>query len=150
MGIDPGLSGGIAVIRPGRINEAYKMPSTNRDIFELLEKIFWLCDMFAVLEDVHTMPHDSKKAATTFMKHVGALEMALVAADIPFEKETPAVWQRSFGLTRKSKSESNTAKKNRHKAKAQELFGGSEIKITHAIADAMLIAEFNRRKQLNI
>lgn len=148
VGIDPGITGGIAEITSGKIY-ALKMPATNRDILDLLEDMSdGCCKPFAFLESVHTMPHDSKKAATTFMKHCGALEMALVAADIPFEKVTPVVWQRSFGLLRKSKSESDTAKKNRHKAKAQELFGGTGIKITHAVADALLICEWGRRKQI--
>ena len=37
IGIDPGASGGIAVVQDGFITEAYKMPATERDVHDLLE-----------------------------------------------------------------------------------------------------------------
>ena len=48
----------------------------------------------------------------------------------------------TFGLKKKP-SETKKQKGNRCKARAQELF--RLIKITHAIADALLIAEYGRR-----
>jgi hypothetical protein len=68
--------------------------------------------------------------------------MALIASGVPFEAVTPGKWQKEFGLLAK-KGETKTAKKNRHKARAQELF--PDLKITHATADALLIAEYGRR-----
>jgi hypothetical protein len=41
------------------------------------------------------------------------------------------------------KDETSTEKKNRHKAAAVRLFPG--VKVTHKVADAILIAEFARR-----
>ena len=41
----------------------------------------------------------------------------------------------------------DTAKKNRNKAKAQELH--PELKITHAIADAILICEYGIKHSLH-
>jgi hypothetical protein len=71
--------------------------------------------------------------------------MALIAGEKHHEYVTPQKWQKEFGLivTGRGLGQDDTAKKNRNKARAQELFPG--IKITHAIADALLIAEYGRR-----
>jgi hypothetical protein len=59
--------------------------------------------------------------------------MAIVAAGIPFETVTPQKWQKTLGCLTKGD-------KNVSKRKAQELF--PDIKITHAIADSLLIAHY--------
>jgi hypothetical protein len=97
----------------------------------------------AYLEHVHSMPRDGVKSAFAFGRSYGNFEALLTAAGIPFERVGPAVWQRGFGLI-KHKGETQTQKKNRHKAKAQELFPG--VKVTHAVADCLLIAEWGRRQ----
>jgi hypothetical protein len=55
---------------------------------------------------------------------------------IPFEEVSPVKWQKVMGCLSKGD-------KNVTKAAAQRLF--PDIKITHAIADALLIAEYGRR-----
>ena len=62
--------------------------------------------------------------------------MALTAAGIPFERVRPQQWQKSLGCLTKGD-------KNVTKRKAQELF--PMMKVTHATADALLIAEYGRR-----
>ena len=76
------------------------------------------------------------KSAFTFGNGFGHIEMALTAAAIPFERVRPQVWQKALGCLTKGD-------KNITKQKAQEMF--PIVKITHAIADALLIAEYNRR-----
>jgi hypothetical protein len=60
----------------------------------------------------------------------------LVAAGLPFELVSPAMWQRAMGCL-------SGGDKNVTKRKAQELF--PDLYITHATADALLIAEYGRR-----
>ncbi len=79
----------------------------------------------------------------SFGRNYGFLRGCLHCLKIPFEEVTPAKWQREFSLLRTDKAETNTAKKNRHKAKAQQLF--PDTNVTHAIADALLIAEYGLR-----
>ena len=62
--------------------------------------------------------------------------MSMVALKIPFEYVTPLTWQRYL----KCKTGGD---KNISKQKAQELF--PHLKITHAIADALLIGEYYKR-----
>ena len=135
IGIDPGKSGGIAIITPGCVAYAHKMPETDRDLLDLLSE-FSADDNRAVLEQVHAMPGQGVTSTFTFGRGYGKLEMALCAALIPFETVTPQKWQKLMGCLTKGD-------KNVSKAAAQRLF--PHLKVTHAIADALLIAEYCRR-----
>jgi Holliday junction resolvasome RuvABC endonuclease subunit len=140
IGIDPGTNGGIAWITDGRAC-AEKMPDTLQDLWELiasvrLNSVTPRTGIMAYIEQVHSSPQMGVKSAFTFGQGFGHLEMALTAAGIPFERVRPQVWQKSLGCMTKGD-------KNITKRKAQELF--PEIKITHAIADSLLIAEYGRR-----
>jgi len=145
MGIDPGASGGIASVQSDRmIYGAWPLGPTLADTWERVNTILRLpaVNFSATIEHVHSMPKQGVVSTFKFGKSYGNLEAFLTAAEIPFERVTPSVWQREFGLISK-KGETKTAKKNRHKALAQELF--PSVKVTHAVADALLIAEYGRR-----
>ena len=152
IGVDPGASGGIAALRQDdRSGSAW--PLKHLTIMEQWRafQAVWnssiVCNdpgISAYLESVHSMPRDGVRSAFSFGKSYGNLEAFLVAAEIPFERVTPSVWQKEFGLI-KRKGKTHTAKKNRHKALAQEMF--PSVKVTHAVADALLIAEYGRRQK---
>ena len=141
IGIDPGKNGGISWITDRRPC-AEKMPDTLRDIWELVCSISgrdWSnngMDCKAYIESVHSSPQMGVTSAFTFGRGFGWLEMALTAANVPFERITPQKWQKAMGCLTKGD-------KNVSKRKAQELF--PDIKVTHAIADSLLIAEYGRR-----
>jgi hypothetical protein len=136
IGIDPGLSGGVAFIPNTGEPWAHKMPETDRDLIDLLRDSINLFDARATLEFVSSSPQMGVKSAFTFGEGYGRLQMALTALGIPYERVRPAVWQKAMGCLTKGD-------KNVSKRRAQELFPA--IKVTHAIADALLIAEFSRR-----
>lgn len=145
LGIDPGASGGIAWITDGKPC-VEKMPETLQDLWGLITDIANTVrestrhlDCIAYLEQVHSMPGQGVASSFKFGQGYGALEMALTAAGIPFERVTPQKWQKALGCLTKGD-------KNVSKRKAQELF--PSLKITHATADALLIAEYGRRNQL--
>ena len=135
IGIDPGKSGGIAWILDKDV-EAVKMPATNRDLLDELKLIRDHNEAICMLEKVHSMPKQGVVSTFSFGKNVGHIEMALTAVEIPYDEVTPAKWQRALGCL-------SGGDKNVTKRKAQELF--PSLKITHAIADALLIAEYARR-----
>lgn len=138
IGIDPGLGGGIAVIHQdvGHV-DVYKMPQTERDLLDLLESVGpKRHPARAMLEKVHSMPSQGHVGAFTFGKGYGALRMALTAAFVPFDEVRPAVWQKALGCLTKGD-------KNISKRRAQALF--PHVRLTHATADALLIAEYGRR-----
>jgi hypothetical protein len=139
IGIDPGKSGGIAWITDGKPC-VEKMPDTLQDLWELIVSISMNAgiggtDIHAYIEQVHSSPQMGVKSAFTFGNGFGHLEMALTAAGIPFTRIRPQVWQKKLGCMTKGN-------KNITKQKAQELFPG--IKVTHAIADALLIATYGK------
>jgi Holliday junction resolvasome RuvABC endonuclease subunit len=142
IGIDPGKNGGIAWISDGKPC-VEKMPDTLKDLWEIIDAIrgghYRICneECKAYLEQVHSSPQMGVVSAFSFGNGYGHLEMALTAAGIPFERVRPQVWQKAMGCM--SKGEKNVTKR-----KAQELY--PQLKVTHATADALLIATYGTRQ----
>ena len=136
IGIDPGINGGIAFIPSTGNPWAHKMPETDKDLMELLRDSINIATPKALIELVPSSPQMGVKSAFTFGEGYGRLQMALTALGIPYERIRPAMWQKAMGCLTKGD-------KNVSKSRAQELF--PSLKVTHAIADALLIAEHNRR-----
>jgi hypothetical protein len=151
LGLDPGASGGLAVVWEGRDGppKAFPMPATDRDIWDLIIKVQAIAGsgVFALLEKVggYVAGNASPGSAMfRFGQSYGALRMALTAAEAIWEEVTPQQWQRELSLPPRKKTEGKGAWKNRLKAKAQQLF--PTVRVTLATADALLIAEVCRRR----
>lgn len=136
MGIDPGQSGGIAVIN-GDIARAHNMPETERDVWDLLTSYTGSGIVCAVIEKVHAMPKQGVSSTFKFGKGYGALRMALIASGVPFREVAPQTWQKALGCL-------TGGDKNVSKAMAQQLY--PHLKITHATADALLLATWLSRQ----
>lgn len=140
IGIDPGKSGGIAWIGDDGKACAVNMPETDRDVLDVLKEIFREGQCRAVIERVHAMPKQGVTSSFNFGYNFGGLNMALMASEIPFDLVTPQKWQKAMACL-------TGGDKNVSKRRAQELFP-SIRKITHATADALLIAEYARKERL--
>lgn len=141
IGIDPGVSGGVAVLaRDGRVSHVAKMPETDRDLLELLQP-YAMGDSRAFLELIHAMPKNGSQSAFKMGQSDGRLRFALTALQIPYVAVTPLKWQNAMQCRTKGD-------KNVSKARAQALF--PSLKITHAIADALLIAEYGRQQSASL
>ena len=138
VGIDPGQSGGIALLHDEGPPLVWKMPATEKDVYILLSDHVIPAHTHAYLERVAAMPKQGVSSTFKFGQHYGMLRAFLVALEIPFTTVTPGVWQRRLGCLSKGD-------KNVTKAKAQEQF--PNIKVTHATADALLIALYGRGMQ---
>ena len=139
VGVDPGGSGGFGIIPPTPGHAwCQKMPETEADIWQFVENLNWHREhdtVVACIESVHSMPKQGVASSFTFGQNFGALRMALTAAKFKWHLVTPQKWQKAMGcMTR--------GDKNVSKAHAQRLF--PHLKLTHATADAMLIAEYCR------
>ena len=142
IGIDVGKNGAIAWITDGKTC-VEKMPDTLQDLWELIVSIslntgIGCRRIFAYVEQVSSSPQMGVKSAFSFGQGFGHLEMALTAAGISFERIRPQVWQKSLGCM-------TGGDKNITKRRAQELFPGH--KITHATADALLIAYYGTKQK---
>jgi hypothetical protein len=147
IGIDPGASGGIAILSHVGGKEwstfACRMPETDRDIADVLHAATPIeGETLAVIEKVNPGVFGRPGArmgvvsAFTFGGSYRALKMALTCSRIPYDEVLPVKWQTALGC--RSRGDKNVTK-----ARAQQLF--PFLKVTHAIADALLIAEFCRR-----
>jgi len=148
MGIDPGKSGGIAVLFGNEVI-ATKMPDTEGDVLHWIRTSSF--NAVAVIEKVGGYVGKGKdgkggqpgSAMFVFGMGYGGLRMALLACSIPFEDHTPQRWQKAIMKSSRGKSETKGQWKNRCKAKAQQLFPTQ--KVTLATADALLIALYCKR-----
>lgn len=137
IGIDPGKSGAIAAVWDD--GEAFvghvKGDATEADIADFLQG-FDLDKAKAVIEAVSSSPQQGVVSAFTFGRSYGFLRGVLAASKVPYIEVRPQRWQKALGcLTR--------GDKNLSKAKAQQLW--PKLKITHANADALLLAEYGRK-----
>ena len=151
LGIDPGKNGGIVLLMAGL--EFNVMPDTERDIWDQLKKVREITKGSAVvyLEVVNGYQGEKTAAPGSRMFNFGwgygGLRMAIIGNGLRLEEVRPQAWQKALGIPprKKREGETQTQWKNRLKAKAQQLF--PEITVTLAIADALLIAEYGKRKE---
>ena len=138
IGADPGKSGGIGFITEDGKVWAEKMPETEHDLWELIGPFGNHPDYeaLAMVEFVHAMPGQGVTSMFNFGMGYGGLRMAFIAAGIPIENVSPAKWQKAMGCR-------TGGDKNVSKRAAQELY--PKLKITHAVADCLLLATFCRR-----
>ncbi len=134
LGLDPGFSGAIAFIPDKGKPWTIKNTETLTDLCEALrDAIRAYPECFAVIEVVNAMPGQGVSSCFKFGRSYGNLEALLVASGIPFERVRPLKWQTALQCRTKGD-------KRVSRAKAQELF--PELKITHAIADSLLLARY--------
>jgi crossover junction endodeoxyribonuclease RuvC len=140
IGIDPGKKGAIAIIDVYSSNErailtTIKMPDTVHDLVFEIGELSPGEDTTVILEKVHSMPGNSARSMFTFGKWYGYVEAALAQAGFSYKEVAPNTWMKKMGCQ-------TGGDKNVTKAKAQQLW--PKMKITHNIADSILIAEYAR------
>jgi crossover junction endodeoxyribonuclease RuvC len=156
MGIDPGVSGALAVLNAdGRLVDLARMPTephgkarrvSGRDLRAFIEGAgeasgctVGLC----MLEQVASRPGQGAPSIFTFGRAFGAVEAVLSALAVPTDYATPQAWKRAYGLG------SDKAESIR---KAIDLIPGlaawptPSSRLTHDQAEAVLLAEFARRR----
>jgi hypothetical protein len=144
MGVDPGVSGGLAVLwGDGTIAHlsAFRPSMTHSELIDALRiglKVLAHDKSRSVfMEKVGYMPRDGGKGANTFGRVDGLLRGGVLMAGYRPVDVFPQAWQAALECL-------SGGNKNVTKAKAQELWPAE--KITHSTADALLIAEFGRRR----
>lgn len=142
LGIDPGVSGGMAVVdENARVLLVTKMPQSAGGCVAFLQQVIGLGPVRAALELVHSSPQMGVKSAFTFGRSYGQLQMLLTAGGIHYLSPRPKAWQGAMRcLTRGDKKVTLLA--------ARRLFR-SQVVITNYTADALLLAEFCRRQFVN-
>lgn len=136
LGVDPGMSGAtVALTRSGKVEGIIKHSETPCEVARFI-RLRRKAVVFAVLEKVHSMPRQGVRSSFTFGTSFGLSLGCFWSHRIRFKEETPQKWQ-GFMKCRTG------GDKNISKKAAEKLFPG--MKITHATADALLIAEYARQ-----
>ncbi len=152
IGIDPGAFGGIAWLGDAILKDkAIDMPKTERDILYAIRDIgcFGGGPVTAYVETVNLgFPGSSKSAVAKLNGNFMACRMAVIASNHRLESVRSQDWQKALGIPKRAKNETPSKWKNRLKAKAQQLFPA--VNVTLKTADALLIAEYGRRKELTM
>jgi crossover junction endodeoxyribonuclease RuvC len=136
IGVDPGESGSIACIFESGVATWVRLNETAHDVSEWIRDLVTECHCRAVIERVNAMPKQGVSSSFKFGMSYGFLTGLLVAHQVPFVLATPQRWQAEMACRTKGN-------KNVSKSAAQRLW--PTLKITHANADALLIAEYCRR-----
>jgi len=144
IGIDPGVSGAVAMIsefsNSSKIRvERFKKMTDHEIAFFFETLLIGKTPLFAVLERVHSFPGQGVSSTFKFGQSYGFILGLLHAFNIPFDTVTPQSWIKAYGM-KKKKTESKTQWKNRLKARAQQYY--PDMKITNDMADAILIARY--------
>ena len=140
IGVDPGKSGGIAVITWNfnnintKICTAYKCQDTVQKMSSFVKMLRKDAKhITCYIENVHAFPTDGRSSAFKFGVNFGMWQGILSSFDIETEFITPRTWQSFFGELPKIKKD----RKNMIKEIATRKTG---IKSTLATADAICIA----------
>lgn len=111
LGIDPGISGALALYLPATdemfvgdvpVLEIKKGKQTKRRV-DLHRLVAMMRDCAAYkptvwIEDVATRPGEGAVGAFSFGRTVGQLEMAAVAMELPLERVTPQAWKKALNV----------------------------------------------------
>lgn len=143
LGVDPGKSGSISIISVDQYGNgttkttlsSCKLSETEQDIWTWLNDSIDLLSAYATIEKVSSSPQMGVVSSFTFGRSYGFLIGMLTAIQVPYQFITPQRWQKGMKCLTKGD-------KNVSKAAAQRLW--PRIKITHANADSLLIAEYGR------
>ena len=108
--IDPGASGGIAVMDNHGAVAIHPMPEGMTAQLDMLRAVACCPRITAVMEKTGTyVPGNSGVAAATFARHCGHLEAALYAFGVPCVQVAPAKWMKHLGALPKEKPERKRA-----------------------------------------
>ena len=145
IGIDPGNAGGMAWKHDNDKVCAHKLTTRDADHLRLWDIIIEEPEELIVIgvEAVHSMPKQGVTSSFNFGDAFGhAKSLGIVAAlnhrNVTWELITPQRWQKYMGLIM-PKGTSKTDKKNKHKVLAASY---TDMVVTHAVADAILIAQY--------
>lgn len=143
IGVDPGKTGGIAWMRDdfSRPEHVKFDGLTELDVHNVVQSLVADADcegvsVYAVIESVSATPQMGVTSAFSFGRNFGFWLGVLAGCAVPYSLVRPQKWQKAMGCMTKGD-------KNVSKAAAQRLYPNE--KITHATADALLLATYCRR-----
>ena len=158
IGIDPGLSGGIAILDDLKIFDMFDMPIMSEgkknknqlnsaQLVNIIKKNIISEETFVIVEQVSAMPGQGVTSMFNFGQTFGSIKGICAALNLPIFYVRPTKWKKHFELINSSKDASRT--------KAIEMYPSISDRLSRKKdvnkADAILIARYFRdcRAQFN-
>jgi|TARA_B100000795_G_C22701498_1_gene399843 crossover junction endodeoxyribonuclease RuvC len=150
IGIDPGLSGGIAILDNSKVMELFDMPvmpdgkKNKRQLNSALlvklikDHIKNLEDTVMVVEQVNAMPGQGVTSMFNFGQTFGAIKGICAALGLPIFFVRPAKWKKHFELINSSKDSSRTKAIEMYPSISEQLSKKKDVNKS----DAILIARY--------
>ena len=150
IGIDPGLSGAIAILEDSKIKELFDMPvmpdgkKNKRQLNSALlvklikNSIKNLEDTVMVVEQVNAMPGQGVTSMFNFGQTFGAIKGICAALGLPIFLVRPAKWKKHFELINSSKDSSRTKAIEMYPSISEQLSKKKDVNKS----DAILIARY--------
>jgi len=150
IGIDPGLSGAIAILDDSKIKELFDMPvmpdgkKNKRQLNSALlvklinNNIKSLENTVMVVEQVNAMPGQGVTSMFNFGQTFGAIKGICAALGLPIFFVRPAKWKKHFELINSAKDASRTKAIEMYPAISEQLSKKKDVNKS----DAILIARY--------
>jgi crossover junction endodeoxyribonuclease RuvC len=150
IGIDPGLSGGIAILDNSKVVKLFDMPimpdgkKNKRQLNSALlvklikDNIKNLEDTVMVVEQVNAMPGQGVTSMFNFGQTFGAIKGICAALGLPIFLVRPAKWKKHFELINSSKDSSRTKAIEMYPSISEQLSKKKDVNKS----DAILIARY--------
>lgn len=147
VGIDPGLTGGVAVLNDGEVELVMPMPVQDNQVDpRLLTTLLGAFKEPIIVAIEHTQPMPKNGSIGSFKLGMATgVALGVVGAlHLPLHRLRPAEWKKVMHLTGKSKDDSRSLASELWPSKAHEW----RLKKHDGLAEAALIAEALRRTRL--
>ena len=150
VGIDPGLSGAIAILEDNKVLSLFDMPVMSEGkknkkqlnsaqlVNILRENILNSEDIAVVVEQVNAMPGQGVTSMFNFGQTFGAIKGVSAALNLPIFFVRPSKWKKHFELINSSKDSSRTKVIEMYPSLSSQLSKKKDVNKS----DAVLIARF--------
>ena len=150
VGIDPGLSGAIAILENKKVLSLFDMPImaegkknkrqlNSAQLVNIIKESVNLNDEIAVVvEQVNAMPGQGVTSMFNFGQTFGAIKGICAALDLPIFFVRPSKWKKYFELINSSKDSSRTKAIEMYPSLSNQLAKKKDVNKS----DAILIARF--------
>ena len=156
IGIDPGLSGGIAILDNRRVLSIFDMPvmaegkknkrqlNSAQLVVLIKENIRSDEEVAVIVEQVNAMPGQGVTSMFNFGQTFGAIKGVCAALELPIFFVRPSKWKKHFDLINSSKDSSRTKVIEMYPTLSNNLAKKKDVNKS----DAILIARFYSETRL--
>ena len=160
IGIDPGLSGAIAILENNKIKELFEMPvmpegKKNKRQLNSAQLVKLLKDNFdkkeeisVVVEQVNAMPGQGVTSMFNFGQTFGAIKGVCAALGLPIFFVRPAKWKKHFELINSSKDASRTKVIEMYPSISDKLSKKKDVNKSDAVLIARYYSETRFKEEL--